>query len=483
MSEHYDLVVIGAGPAGEKGAAQAADFGKHACVVERAPKPGGAAVNSSAIPSKTLRETARLFGGLRRRGIYGLDLRVRHDLSIGDFMRRERAVIETEWEQIDANLKRHGVDAVQGTARFVDEHTVEVTRYGQPARRITGDALLIATGAHPRRPDGFAVDGTIVIDSETLLTLQRIPERMIVVGGGAVGCEYACIFAALGAHVTLLSHRSRLLAHLDADIGEALRAQLTTRFGVAVHLQTGIARVAVHDESADVTLSDGTALWADCLLYSAGRIGHTAELGLEPLGIPTDARGYVQVDARYYTGVGRIYAAGDVIGFPALASTSMEQARVAVADAFGLRYERSAVSAAPYGVWTIPEIATVGESEDALRRRAQPYAVGRARYGGNARGLILGDMDGFVKLVFHPEDRRVLGVAVVGDSACELIHIGMACMRLGGTLDFFLHSVFTYPSLSEAYRDAAEDGLRALSAGAGGLPELTGSGPAPSNWE
>lgn len=467
MSEHYDLVVIGAGPAGEKGAAEAAGFGKHVCIVERAPRPGGAAVNSSAIPSKTLRETARFFSGIRRRGLYGIDLRVKHDISIGDFMRRERTVVETEWEQIDENLKRHGVDSIQGTAHFADAHTVEVMRYGQPTRRIAGDAILIATGARPRRPDGFDVDGTIVIDSETLLTLQRIPDRMIVVGGGAVGCEYACVFAALGVQVTLVSARSRLLAHLDADVGETLRTQMTDRFGVAVHTESRVAAVAVHDEYADVTLTDGTALAADCLLYSAGRVGHTAELGLEPLGIRTDARGYVQVDARYHTGVGRVYAAGDVIGFPALASTSMEQARAAVADAFGHRHEREVLALAPYGVWTIPEVATVGDSEESLRRRGVPYEVGRGGYRATARGLILGDLGGSVKLLFSPEDRRILGVSVVGDSACELIHVGMACMRLGGTLDFFAESVFTYPSLSEAYRDAAEDGRRTLAGRAG----------------
>jgi NAD(P) transhydrogenase len=462
MSEHYDLVVIGAGPAGEKGAAQAAYFGKRVCVIERAPKPGGAAVNTGTIPSKTLRETALYFSGVRQRGLYGVDLRVKHDITIGDFMQRERSVVETEWELIDENLKKHAIDSIQGTARFLDAHTVEVERYGQPTRLITGDVFLIATGSHPQRPDGFEIDGTVVVDSDSLLTVQRIPARMIVIGGGVIGCEYACTFAALGVRVTIINSRPRLLAHLDTEVSEALRQQMTARLGVAVYNGTAVTGVTPQGDYADVTLADGSTLSADCVLYSAGRNGNTDGLGLDAIGVRTNARGYIQVDEHYHAGVGRIYAAGDVIGFPALASTSMEQARVGVCHAFDLKYKERVASLLPYGVWTIPEIATVGETEESLKRRDVPYEVGRASYRLNPRGLILGDVDGFVKLLFHADDQRILGISIVGDSACELIHVGLTCMTFGGTLDFFIQSVFNYPSLADAYKYAAYDGLQAL---------------------
>ncbi|MDE3152688.1 MAG: Si-specific NAD(P)(+) transhydrogenase [Gemmatimonadota bacterium] len=473
MSEHYDLVVIGAGPAGEKGAAQAAYFGKRVCVIERAPKPGGAAVNTGTIPSKTLRETALYFSGIRQRGLYGVDLRVKHDITIADFMQRERSVVETEWDQIDENLKRHGIDAVQGTARFVNARTVEVERYGQPTRQISGDVILIATGSHPQRPTGFDVDGSVVVDSDSLLTVQRIPTRMIVIGGGVIGCEYACTFAALGVRVTIINNRSRLLAHLDTEVSEVLRQQMTARLGIAVHADAEVSGIAVHDDYADVTLNDGTRLAADCALFSAGRNGNTEGLGLDAIGVGTNARGYIKVDDRYRTGVGNVYAVGDVIGFPALASTSMEQARVAVCHAFDLKYKERVASLLPYGVWTIPEVATVGESEESLKLKEIPYEVGRASYRLNPRGLILGDVDGFVKILFHPDDQRVLGICIVGDSACELIHVGMTCMSFDGTLDYFIQSVFNYPSLADAYKYAAYDGLQALArryARASGLP-------------
>ncbi len=483
MSEHYDLVVIGAGPAGEKGAAQAAYFGKHVCLIERAPKPGGAAVNTGTIPSKTLRETALYFSGIRQRGLYGVDLRVKHDITIGDFMRRERSVVQSEWEQIDENLKRHDIHSVQGTARFVDARTVDVERYGQPTRRITGDVILVATGSHPQRPEGFTVDGTVVVDSDSLLSVQRIPSRMIVIGGGMVGCEYASTFAALGVNVTIINARSRLMAHLDSEVSEALRQQMTSRLGISVHVDSDVARLVPHEDYAEVTLSDGTTLSADCVLFSAGRNGNTEGLGLREIGVATDARGFIRVDEHYATGVDGVYAAGDVIGFPALASTSMEQARVAVCHAFDLKYKQQLASLLPYGVWTIPEIATVGESEDSLKAAGTPYEVGRTSYRLNARGLILGDVDGFVKLLFYPDNQRLLGVSIVGDLACELIHIGSACMSFGGTLDYFIQSVFTYPSLADAYKYAAYDGLQALARRYGRAKGLPTSGPYPAITE
>jgi NAD(P) transhydrogenase len=476
MSDHFDLIVIGAGPAGEKGAAQAAYFGKSVCVIERAPKPGGAAVNTGTIPSKTLRETALYFSGLRQRGLYGVDLRVKHDITISDFMFRERAVVEATWALIDENLKRHNVTVIQGSAKVVGPTTVEVTRFGQDVRQITGDAILVATGSHPQQPTGVAVDGMIVVDSDSLLTLQKIPGRMVVIGGGVIGCEYACIFAALGVKVTIINSKSRLLAHLDAEVGEALRRQITARLGISVQVDMEVKEIVVEGEHARVGLSDGSNVYSDVVLFSAGRVGNTEELGLEELGVKCNKRGYIEVDKNYRTAVPTVYAAGDVIGFPALASTAMEQARVAVCHAFDLRYKQQVSPVLPYGVWTIPEIATVGETEDALLTSGVAYEVGRSSYRINPRGQIIGDTDGFLKLLFDPDTQRVLGVSIVGEGACELVHLAASVMSFGGTIDYFIQGVFNFPALSDAYKYAAYDGLQALARRRAKIPGLPSTG-------
>jgi NAD(P) transhydrogenase len=470
--EHFDLIVIGAGPAGEKGAAQAAYFGKKVCVVERSPKPGGAAVNTGTIPSKTLRETALYFSGLRQRGMYGVDLRVKHDITISDFMYRERAVVEATWALIEENLRRHHVEVIQGAAKIISPTSVEITRFAMDSRTITGDAILLATGSHPQQPTNVAVDGTIIVDSDSLLTLQKIPNRMIVIGGGVIGCEYACIFAALGVKVTIVNSRSRLLGHLDAEVGDALRTMITARLGISVHVNVEPTEILVDGEMAKVTLTDGSTHHADVVLFSAGRVGNTDNLGLETVGVKCNKRGYVEVDKNYRTAVPSIYAAGDVIGFPALASTAMEQARVAVCHAFDLKYKQQVSSVLPYGVWTIPEIATVGETEDALVQKNVAFEVGRSSYRINPRGQILGDTEGFLKLLFDPDDQRVLGVSIVGEGACELVHLAASVMTFGGTLDYFIQGVFNYPALSDAYKYAAYDGLQALARRRAKMPGL-----------
>jgi NAD(P) transhydrogenase len=461
-TEHYDLVVIGSGPAGEKGAAQAAYFGKRVCLIEKAPKPGGAAVNTGTIPSKTLRETALYFSGLRQRGLYGVDLTVKRDITISDFMHRERAVIESEWKLIAENLERHGIVTVQGTARFADAHTLEVTRFGTEARHISGDVILIATGSCPMPPVGYELDGEVVVDSDSLLTLERIPPSMIVIGGGVIGCEYACIFAALGVRVTIVNSRSRLLGHLDKDISDALRQSITARLGIAVHSDAEVKSLTVDEGRAYVTLSDDVELHAHCVLVSTGRIGNSDGLDAKEVGVKINERGFIQVDKSYRTAVPHIFAAGDIIGFPALASASMEQARVAVCNAFDLKYKRAVSENLPYGVWTIPEIATVGESEDMLRARDADYEIGRSGYRTNPRGQILGDTDGFLKLIFDPSDQRLLGVTIVGENACELIHTGMSVLASGGSIDYFIQAAFNFPSLSDVYKYAAYDGLQRL---------------------
>jgi NAD(P) transhydrogenase len=460
MSEHFDLVVIGAGPAGEKGAAQAAYFGKKVCLVERAPKPGGAAVNSGTIPSKTLRESALLFSALRQKGLYGVEFHVRPDITISDFMRRERGVVEASWQLIEENLERHQIVTVQGAARFTGPQAIEVTRHGEEPRAITGDIFLVATGSHPWRPPHVPFDGAVVIDSDDVLAIEAIPARMIVIGGGVIGCEYACTFAALGVQVTIINDGERLLMQFDHDVSDALRQEFTRRFGMHAHLGAGVGSIEVRDGVAHVTVADGTVLAAECVLYCVGHEGSTGGLGLENAGVATNARGFIRVDEKFRTSITHIYAAGNVVGFPAMASSSMEQARVAVCHAFDFKYKQAVSGIQPYGVWTIPEVATVGMSEHDARVHERPYEIGKASYRGNVRGQIIGDTAGFVKLVFNPEDQRLLGATVVGEGACELIHLAGAVLGFEGTIDYFIQAAFNYPTLSDAYKYAAYDGLQ-----------------------
>lgn len=483
MSERFDLIVIGAGPAGEKGAAQAAYFGKRVCVIERAPRPGGAAVNTGTIPSKTLRETALYFSGLRQRGLYGVEYRVKPDITIADFMYRERAVVETQWQLINENLARHQITVVQGAARITGPHSVEVTRYGADPQQLTADIILVATGSHPLRPTEIPFDGEVVVDSDSILTLPAIPSRMIVIGGGVIGCEYASIFGALGVRVTIINGRERLLMQLDAEVSEALRADLTRRLGVQVVLNAEVGSVAIDGVDGDdrkvatVTLLDGAALTADCVLYSIGREGSSQDLGLEAVGVRTNGRGFIAVDEQFRTSVPSIFAAGDIVGFPALASTSMEQARVAMCHAFDLKYKERVSPVLPYGVWTVPEIAMVGETEETARARDISFETGRSSFRINPRGQIIGEVDGFVKLIFRRDDKTLIGCSVFGESACEIIHVAAAVMSFGGSLDYFIQGVFNYPSICDAYKYAAYDGLQRLAkrlSRHAGLPAISG---------
>lgn len=461
-STGYDLCVIGGGPAGEKGAAQAAYFGKRVCLVEKAPKPGGAAVNTGTIPSKTLRETALYLSGLRQRGLYGVEMRVKSDITIGDFMHRERAVVESCWQLISNNLERHKVDQFQGHARFVGPDTLEVTRHREEPRRITAGTFLLATGSRPVHPAEVPFDGRVVVDSDDVLSLTAIPRRLVVIGGGVIGCEYAGIFAALGVKVTLVNARERLLAQLDGDLSDALRVEMTRRLGVQVLLDCPVDRIVVEGELATVHCADGRAIIADCVLYCAGREGATRDLGLDAAGVRTNARGFVGVDANYRTSNPHVIAAGDVIGFPALASTAMEQARVAVCHAFDLRYKTAMSTVLPYGVWTVPEIATVGLGEEEAIAKGHAIEVGKSSFRINPRGQIIGDTEGFVKLVFATDDRRLLGAGIIGEGACELIHVPAAVLAFGGPLDYFIDAVFNYPTLGDAFKYAAYDGLQRL---------------------
>ncbi len=450
----YDLIVIGSGPAGEKGAAQAAYFGKRVALIERAPVLGGASVNTGTIPSKTLRESALHLTGFRQRGFAeAFDVKMK-SITVHDFMYRKEIVVEREWQRIDENLRRHKIERLWGHARFVSPTQVAVDD-----QILEGNVVLIATGSSPLRPAHVPFDGETVLDSDNMLTIDRIPESLAVVGAGVIGSEYASIFAALGVEVHLIDGRTSLLPHIDREIVRVLLGELQNRLGVTLHLGIDVDTIEKCDGRVALTLKNGQRLSVDKLLYAAGRSSNVEALNLDGIGVKTGARGLIAVDENYRTSVPNIYAAGDVIGFPALASTSMEQARVAMVHAFDLKYKTKVASILPYAIYTIPELAMVGDSEEDCRRKGRAFEVGRAYYRNNARGQIIGDSKGLIKLVFDPATLELLGVHIVGENASELLHVGMVVMQFGGTINAFIDCVFNFPTLSEAYKYAAYDGL------------------------
>ncbi len=455
--DRYDLIVIGSGPAGEKGAAQAAYFKKRVALIERSPYIGGAGINTGTIPSKTLREAALYFSGLQQRGLYGIDYSLKDGLSVRDFMHREKVVVESERKIIHHNLQRHNIKLSHGTAALRDAHTVQITTSGG-VEEIGADFILIATGSAPYHPAGIPFDQKLIHDSDSLLHLQRIPRSMAVVGGGVIGTEYASIFTALGTQVTLIEPRGRLLAFLDLEIAERLRYQLEL-LGLKFILDNSMKEIHARDGRVELTLQDGEQLDFEIALIAAGRQSNVEGLGLEQAGIQLGERGLIQVNEHYQTSVPNIYAAGDVIGFPALASTSMEQARVAMAHAFDLRYKERLSPILPLAVYSIPEISSAGLSEEDCKSRNIPYLVGRATYETNPRGQIIGDKSGMVKLVFSSADKKLLGVQIIGEQAAELIHIGAQVLMTNGTIDAFIRAVYNYPTLSDLYKYAAYDGL------------------------
>ena len=454
----FDLVVIGSGPAGEKGAVQAAYFGKSVALIERSADLGGACLNTGTIPSKTLRESALYFSGLRQRGLYGIDYSLREGLTIADFTHRKDAVVRTEREKEDRNLATHKVELLRGQASFEDPHVISVKACAGNIERISGDVILIATGSQPRRPREIPFDDQFIFDSDSILNMDRIPKSMAIVGGGVIGCEYASIFAALGVETALIDSRDRLLPFLDPEISETLRCRLTG-LGLQFHPKERLLRTERVDGGVRLHLQSGYTIEKETALFAAGRRGAIDGLALEQSGLALGDKGYIEVDAAYRTKVPHIYAAGDVIGFPALASISMEQARLAVCHAFGFAYKQRLASQLPMGIYTIPEISSVGESEESCKAKKISYEVGRAHYSNNGRGQIVGDFTGLLKLVFQREARQLLGVHIIGEGATELIHIGMAVLEASGALDTFIDLVFNYPTLSEMYKYAAYDGL------------------------
>jgi NAD(P) transhydrogenase len=453
----FDLIVVGSGPAGEKGAAQAAYFGKKVALVERDAYLGGAAANTGTLPSKTLRETAVFLSGFRQRELFGLDVGIKKKVSVRDFMQRERFVKDQERLRIRDNLHRHHVELFKGTATFIDAHTVAVQPDRCPAVNLAAPVILIATGSYPFRPPVFPFHDPRVFDSDTVLTLQEIPATMLVVGGGVIGCEYACIFAALGTRVTVVEKRDVLVSGMDREISESLREQMVAA-GIRCLLNDGVE--AVKDNGViEVHLQSGETERVHAVLVSSGRCGQVGSLGLDKVGIATNERGHIQVNANFQTSLPHVYAAGDVIGTPALASTSMEQARMAMAHAFDLKYKTGLARILPYGVYTIPECSTAGVTEEELQAKDVPYIVGRASYASNARGQIIGDHKGFLKLLFNEEDMKLLGVHMIGEQATELIHVGLTALLTGANADLFINSCYNYPTLTEVYKYATYDAL------------------------
>ena len=454
---HYDLVVIGSGPAGEKGAAQAAYFGKRVAVVEKAPQVGGASTNTGTLPSKTLRETALYFSGLRQRGLYGIDYSLKEGLTVPDFMYREKQVVARQRETILRNLSNHKVDLVQGLASFEDPRTL-VVRGPQGETRLTAEVFLVAAGSRPNRPADIPFDDHLVYDSDSIMRMNEIPKSLVVVGGGVIGCEYASMLASLGIQVSLVDSKDRLLTFLDAEISERLRTGME-KVGVKICLKERLERIEKDAGAVRVVLKSGLTIEADRALFAAGRLGSTGSLGLESAGVVLDERGLIKVNDQFQTTTPHIYAAGDIIGFPALASTSMEQARVAMCHAFEFKYKSQIASLLPFGIYTIPEVSAVGETEESCREKGIACEAGRARYENNARGQIIGDTNGLLKLVFAREDLKLLGVHCVGESATELVHLGLMVLTSGGGIDTFIQAVFNFPTLSEMYKYAAYDGL------------------------
>ncbi len=465
MPHDFDLVVIGSGPAGEKGAAQAAYFGKRVLMVENAARPGGAAVHTGTLPSKTLREAALFLSGHRQRELYGISVSLDRGLALPKLIARKDTVEEQEVERIHWNLDRHKVAYVHGMAKLVDGHVVEIAT-AEETRRVSGEFILVATGSVPFHPSDIPFSDPDIDDSDSILQLDGVPDTMTVIGAGVIGCEYSSMFAALGVKVTLVEPRGELLSFLDAEISEALRVALL-RSGVDVRLNSSandVRRVGDKIVTKVTTRgagSEGTTeeVAADKVLYAAGRSGATAALRLDAVGVKLAKRGYVEVNDDYRTSVPSVYAAGDVIGFPALASTSMEQARVAVCHAFGFTYKRQVSDVLPYGIYTIPEVSCVGVSEEDAGARRLDAVVGRAFYKHNARGRIIGDADGMVKLVFERGTRQLVGTHCIGDRATELVHIGQALLLTKGSVDTLIEMVFNYPTLAECYKYAAYDAL------------------------
>ncbi|HEX8711117.1 MAG TPA: Si-specific NAD(P)(+) transhydrogenase [Terracidiphilus sp.] len=457
----YDLIVIGSGPSGQRAAVAAAKMDKRVVVVEGRAVVGGVCINTGTIPSKTMREAVLHLSGYNYRNVYGVNYRVKEKITMADLAFRVQAVIKTEVDVTEAQLSRNNVDVVRGIARFVDPHHIHVEG---PITETTleADNIIIGVGTKPACSPKVPINGRTIINSDQILGLTELPRSLIVVGGGVIGVEYTCMFAVLGVRVTLIEKRPRLLDFADQEIIEALSYHLRDS-RVTMRLGEEVDTVEEPSEGTVIAnLMSNKKVSGDALLYAVGRQGNVDDLNLAAAGLEADARGRIPVDEHYQTKVEHIFAVGDVVGFPSLASVSMEQGRIAASRAFGDHATQSNPGFYPYGIYTIPEISFIGKTEEQLTDEDVPYEVGMAYYREVARGQIRGDTTGRLKLIFHRDTRKVLGVHIIGEGASELVHIGQAVMTLDGTVDYFIDAVFNYPTLAECYKVAAFNGLGRL---------------------
>ncbi len=456
----YDLIVIGSGPAGQRAAIQAAKSGKKVALVEKREVVGGVCINTGTIPSKTMREAVIHLSGYNYQAIYGMNYRVKEKISMADLSFRVQHVIKTEVDVTQAQLARNNVEMLTGQASFADATHINIDN---SRGKITVEApfVIIGVGTKPAVSERVPVNGRNILDSDQILSMTEMPKTLIVVGGGVIGVEYTCMFATLGVRVILVEKRPRLLEFADSEIVEALSYHLRDS-RVTMRLNEEVESVEEVSGGVVANLQSRKKISGDALLYAVGRQGNVDELNLAAAGIEADSRGRIKVDADFRTSQPNVFAAGDVIGFPSLASVSMEQGRVAAGRAFGVPlFSKPAFY--PYGIYTIPEISFIGKTEEQLTDEDVPYEVGVAYYREIARGQIRGDTTGRLKLIFHRETKLLLGVHIIGEGACELLHIGQAVMVLGGTMDYFVDTVFNYPTLAECYKAAAFNGLNKLS--------------------
>jgi NAD(P) transhydrogenase len=457
----YDLVVIGSGPAGQRAAVAASKMNKRVVVVDARSVVGGVCINTGTIPSKTMREAVLHLSGYNYRNVYGVNYRVKEKITMADLAFRVQAVIKTEVDVTEAQLSRNGIDVLHGIAHFLDPHQVRVEG-PQTEATVEADKIIIAVGTKPAASPKVPINGRTIINSDQILGLEPLPHSLIVVGGGVIGVEYACMFAVLGVRVTLIEKRNRLLDFADQEIIETLSyhlrdSRVTLRLGEEVESVEELPGGTVV-----ANLESKKRVSGDALLYAVGRQGNVDDLNLAAAGIEADNRGRIAVDEHYKTSSDHIFAVGDVVGFPSLASVSMEQGRIAAAWAFNDRAVTTNPSFYPYGIYTIPEISFIGKTEEQLTDEDVPYEVGMAYYREVARGQIRGDTTGRLKLIFHRDTRKVLGVHIIGEGAAELVHIGQAVMTFDGTVDYFIDTVFNYPTLAECYKVAAFNGLGRL---------------------
>ena len=457
----YDLTIIGSGPSGQRAAVAAAKMKKRVAVVEARTVVGGVCINTGTIPSKTMREAVLHLSGYNYRSVYGMNYSVKEKITMADLAFRVQAVIKTEVDVTEAQLSRNGIDVVHGIAHFVDPHQVRVES-PQTDTTLDSERIIIAVGTRPSVSPQVPINGRTIVNSDQVLDLPELPRTLIVVGGGVIGVEYTCMFAILGVRVTLIEKRNKLLEFADQEIVESLSyhlrdSRVTMRLGEEVESVEELP-----DGGVVANLKSKKRVSGDALLYAVGRQGNVDELNLAAAGLEADNRGRIPVDEHYQTKVEHIFAVGDVVGFPSLASVSMEQGRIAAARAFDDHATTSNPSFYPYGIYTIPEISFIGKTEEQLTDEDVPYEVGMAYYREVARGQIRGDTTGRLKLIFHRDTRKVLGVHIIGEGAAELVHIGQAVMILDGTVDYFIDTVFNYPTLAECYKVAAFNGLGRL---------------------